>query len=209
MRTADPVKIQRIIETAAQLFAERHYHEVRMDDIADKAGVAKGTIYLHFKDKDDLYRALALDSLKKLCNRMRESLVGLDDPAAKLLSVNRKVIEFFEHHTFTLDLINQIERLQDQAGCAGDAFIEVRDEFKNILQSILGEFPEAGRSTDDELFIAFLAMAGMNKEILRQLPRPWPKDLADQLTRLFLEGFLRCAPVKRSPARGRGRRRVN
>jgi len=112
VRTADPVKIERIIDAAAQLFAERHYHEVRMDDIAAKAGVAKGTIYLHFKDKDDLYQALALDSLKKLSKRIRDGLVGVNDPATKLLSVNREVIQYFEHHAFTLDLINR-ERLQE------------------------------------------------------------------------------------------------
>ena len=55
MRTADPSKPPRIIDAAAQLFAERAYHEVRMDDIAAGAGVAKGTLYLHFRDKEALY----------------------------------------------------------------------------------------------------------------------------------------------------------
>ena len=39
------------------------YHEVRMDDIAERAQVAKGTLYLHFKDKEALYRALMLEGL--------------------------------------------------------------------------------------------------------------------------------------------------
>jgi len=190
VRTADPVKIQRIIDAAAQLFAERHYHEVRMDDIAAKAGVAKGTIYLHFKDKDDLYQALALNSLKKLTERIRDGLVGVRDPAAKLLSVNREVIRYFEHHSFTLDLILRIDRLDDQEACAKEAFFEVRDGFMEILRSILDEFPEAAARSDDEISLAVLVLSGVNKEVLRRLPRPWSPDLPERLTQLFLDGFL-------------------
>ncbi|HEX3450013.1 MAG TPA: TetR/AcrR family transcriptional regulator [Isosphaeraceae bacterium] len=190
VRTADPVKIERIIDAAAQLFAERHYHEVRMDDIAAKAGVAKGTIYLHFKDKDDLYQALALDSLKKLSKRIRDGLVGVDDPATKLLSVNREVIQYFEHRAFTLDLIIR-ERLQEQEHGANKAFFEVRDEFMRILHSILDEFPEAGHRSEADISLAVLALSGISREVLQRLPRPWPANLPERLTRLFLEGFLR------------------
>jgi AcrR family transcriptional regulator len=191
VRTADPVKIERIIDAAAQLFAERHYHEVRMDDIAAKAGVAKGTIYLHFKDKDDLYQALALDSLKKLSKRIRDGLVGVSDPATKLLSVNREVIQYFEHHAFTLDLINR-ERLQEQEHGANKAFFEVRDGFMRILHSILDEFPEADHRSEGDISLAVLALSGISREVLQRLPRPWPADLPERLTRLFLEGFLRA-----------------
>ena len=190
VRTADPVKIERIIDAAAQLFAERHYHEVRMDDIAAKAGVAKGTIYLHFKDKDDLYQALALDSLKKLSKRIRDGLVGVHDPATKLLSVNREVIQYFEHHAFTLDLINR-ERLQEQEHGANKAFFEVRDGFMRIFHSILDEFPEADHRSEGDISLAVLALSGISREVLQRLPRPWPADLPERLTRLFLEGFLR------------------
>ena len=50
MRTADPSKAPRIIDSAGQLFAERPYHEeVRMDDIAARGRrLEKGTLYLHF-----------------------------------------------------------------------------------------------------------------------------------------------------------------
>jgi AcrR family transcriptional regulator len=191
VRTADPLKIQRIIDAAAQLFAERHYHEVRMDDIAAKAGVAKGTIYLHFKDKDALYQALALDSLRKLSKRIRDGLEGLDDPAAKLLSLNREVIRYFEHHAFTLDLINRVDRLQDQEVCAREAFFEVRDGFMKLLRSIVDEFPEAAARSEEDISLAVLALSGVNKEVLQRLARPWPADLPERLTRLFLEGFLR------------------
>jgi AcrR family transcriptional regulator len=200
VRTADPVKAQRIIEAAAQLFAERHYHEVRMDDIAAKADVAKGTIYLHFKDKDNLYQALALDSVKKLIKRIRDSLGGLHDPAAKLLSFYREAVRYHEHHAYTLDLINRVERLQEQDDCGKKAFFEVRDDFRKILRSILSEFSQAAHRSDLEMSMAVLASVGTIKEVLQNLPRPWPADLPEQLTRLFLQGFLRLETFETTPS---------
>jgi AcrR family transcriptional regulator len=198
MRTSDPVKLQRIMDAAADLFAERHYHEVRMDDIAAKARVAKGTIYLHFKDKDDLYRALTLDNVRKLVAKIRESLVGLEDPAVKLLCFNRESIRFFEHRAFRLDLIHRVERLQSLGEPDSEGFTEVSQAFRGILKSILEEYPEAARASETEKSVAVLAFLGMLKEVLQKLPDPWPAELPEQLTRIFLQGFL---PSSKSESR--------
>jgi AcrR family transcriptional regulator len=209
LRTADPVKIERILDAAGQLFAERHYHEVRMDDVAARAGVAKGTIYLHFKDKDDLYQALTLASLRKLSERVREALEGLSDPATKFLRCNREFIAYFASHPFALDLINRLERLQAEDQGAKGAFFELRNDFKRLLHSILREFPEAKHQSDADVSLAVLAFLGSTKEVLRELPRPWPGDLPERLTRLFLKGFLGAGPSGAAPrSRMRASRRA-
>lgn len=48
-----------ILEAAAQLMAERGSDAMRIADIAARAGITKGTIYLYFTSKDELLRALA------------------------------------------------------------------------------------------------------------------------------------------------------
>jgi AcrR family transcriptional regulator len=200
VRTVDPARIARIIDAAAQLFAERHFHEVRMDDIAAKANVAKGTIYLHFKDKDDLYRALAIDSLKKLSQRIHAATEDLDDPAAKLLGLHREVVRFFEHNAFTLDLINRVDQLKNQAGSENNALLCLRADFMKILRSILEQFPQAAHRTEFEISLAVHALSGMTKEVVHNLPAPWPNDLAERLTALFIQGFIRTEPSQ--PAEG-------
>ncbi|WP_333655728.1 TetR/AcrR family transcriptional regulator, partial [Dissulfurispira sp.] len=52
-----------ILGVATELFSKRPYHMVVMDDIARKARVAKGTLYYHFRSKEDLYVALLQDGL--------------------------------------------------------------------------------------------------------------------------------------------------
>ena len=48
----------RIIDAAVAVFAEKGFHAARVSDVAKRAGVADGTIYLYFKNKDDILISL-------------------------------------------------------------------------------------------------------------------------------------------------------
>jgi AcrR family transcriptional regulator len=187
VRTADPAKAERIIDAAIQLFAERPYHEVRMDDIAERAKVAKGTLYLHFKDKEALYQALMLEGLKGLATRQEECLKAQLVPEQKLLMLNRESIRYLERNRFFLDLFQRVEVLR---GCGvSQAFHDTKSRLNAIMASVFREFPSKGRSSAEEIELEVLAMTGMMKEIVHSLPRPWPEDLAERITRLFLHGL--------------------
>src|SRR5688572_18005102 len=51
-------KYERILQAALQVFAAKGFHEARISEIARAAGVADGTIYLYFKNKDDILLSL-------------------------------------------------------------------------------------------------------------------------------------------------------
>jgi AcrR family transcriptional regulator len=59
-----------IIEAALDEFIARGFTATRLDDIAKRAGVAKGTIYLHFKDKESMFEELIRTALVPLIGRM-------------------------------------------------------------------------------------------------------------------------------------------
>jgi len=69
-RAAD--RRQAIIEAALDEFIDRGYAATRLDDVARRAGVAKGTIYLHFKDKQALFEELVRTALVPLITRLAE-----------------------------------------------------------------------------------------------------------------------------------------
>src|SRR3954447_9427818 len=81
MRVRDEQKRRTITATAARLFATRPFHKVRLDDVAAAAKVGKGTLYLYFKSKDDLYISIIYDSFASVLNHLREQLSGQDEPA--------------------------------------------------------------------------------------------------------------------------------
>src|SRR5476651_123574 len=59
-----------IIEAALDEFIARGFAATRLDDVAKRAGVAKGTIYLHFKDKESMFEELIRTALVPLIGRL-------------------------------------------------------------------------------------------------------------------------------------------
>ena len=59
-----------IVDAAFDEFVARGFTATRIDDIAKRAGVAKGTIYLHFKDKEALFEELIRTAIVPLVNRL-------------------------------------------------------------------------------------------------------------------------------------------
>src|SRR5437588_9060993 len=59
-----------IIDAALDEFVARGFTATRLDDIAKRAGVAKGTIYLHFKDKESMFEELIRTALVPLIGRL-------------------------------------------------------------------------------------------------------------------------------------------
>lgn len=54
---------QEVIDAALALFSEFGYSQTRLDDVAAKAGISKGTVYLYFASKQDLFEAVILDRI--------------------------------------------------------------------------------------------------------------------------------------------------
>jgi len=68
-RTKQQERAERILDTAAELVQRWGYKKTTIDDIARQAGVAKGTIYLHWKTREDLFLALLLrEQMKETCD---------------------------------------------------------------------------------------------------------------------------------------------
>lgn len=71
MQRPDEAKRQAITDAAAALFAQRPFHEVRLDDVAEAAHVGKGTLYVYFKSKEDLYGSLVVEGFSELIDSLR------------------------------------------------------------------------------------------------------------------------------------------
>lgn len=67
-------RIEQIAAAALRLFARYGYKRTSMDDIAREAGIARATLYLHFKGKDDVFRAMLAGLGGQVETRCREAL---------------------------------------------------------------------------------------------------------------------------------------
>jgi TetR/AcrR family fatty acid metabolism transcriptional regulator len=88
-RQRHEAKYQRILEAALEVFARKGFHEAKISEIARAAGVADGTIYLYFKNKDDLLISLFEAKLQAINEGLRVHLEGVTDVRERLASVVR------------------------------------------------------------------------------------------------------------------------
>jgi AcrR family transcriptional regulator len=76
----------RILDTASELFYREGYHAVGVDTIVERSGVAKMTLYRHFRSKDDLIAAYLERSNVAFWAWLDDEIAGVDDPEARLLA---------------------------------------------------------------------------------------------------------------------------
>jgi len=77
-------KYQRILDGAVAVFAEKGFFTSRIADIADRAGVADGTVYLYFKNKEEILMSAINTAFDGFMSLARTELKKLADPAERL-----------------------------------------------------------------------------------------------------------------------------
>jgi AcrR family transcriptional regulator len=187
MRTCDPKRGLQILDAAAQLFAKYRYHEVRMDDIAEHAGVAKGTLYRYYRDKEDIYVALTKHGIDCLCEQSHATIVGPGEPDVKLHAFITNIVRFYEQYPYFLELIQRIETSSSSA--TQNALQEIRSQFYHLVAELIVQFNRGDQESTHNPQLAALALMGTIRGILRFTPQPWPENLADWIYHHFKHGL--------------------
>jgi AcrR family transcriptional regulator len=136
---------RRLVVAGTDLFAQHGLHGATSAQIARKAGVAAGTFYLHFKDKQELFREIAFDALRELRERQDQAASRVaGDPQAELRARYHELLQVAsEKHSLIRVLFGRghqaAELGEDVAGLAE----EVLDSF---LPSIEERLREGGAS---------------------------------------------------------------
>ena len=71
---------RRILESARDVFFRDGFMRANLDEMAEKAGVAKGTLYRYFESKADLYVAVLAENGAVFTQKMREAASSSEDP---------------------------------------------------------------------------------------------------------------------------------
>jgi TetR/AcrR family fatty acid metabolism transcriptional regulator len=80
-------KHEAILRAAIRVFARNGYFNSKVADVAREAGVADGTVYLYFKNKDDLLLSIITEMLNSFIARAREETARLASPLEKLCRI--------------------------------------------------------------------------------------------------------------------------
>lgn len=97
-----------ILTAAFDEFKDQRFDAVKLDDVAARAGVGKGTLYLYFKNKEELFMQMALDGVEQMAERMKE-ITALESPfRERFFLFGQEVGAFVEKRSIMFRLMNQI-----------------------------------------------------------------------------------------------------
>ncbi len=130
---------------AEKLFTSRRYHEVTLDDIVREVRIGKGTIYLYFKDKDDLFLQVALAGFDEMCALIRQRVADSATPREQLLQVCGVITAFFTRRRELFRMMQSEDaRLSLCAGGIKDEWHRKRRGLVEAVAAILTKGQDAG-----------------------------------------------------------------
>lgn len=189
MRVKSPSQGEKILATAAQLFAQRRFHEVRMEDIARAAKVGKGTLYRYFTDKEQLYLALLDHAAHGLRRRIDEELASADGPRARLEAMVAGILDHFDGNPYLLDLLQHAES-REHSGTL-ESWQAIRTGNIRRTLEIVEEGRQAGLWDIPDPETPVLMLLGGLRSVLRLASPPRPPGLAGRVVEDFLHGASR------------------
>jgi AcrR family transcriptional regulator len=185
MQRPDEKKRKLIAETAARLFATKPFHKVKLDDVAAEAGVGKGTLYVYFKSKEDLYFWLIFDGFDRMVENVRGHVLGNDEPARQTLRrIIAELVRFGFENPQLFELVRSAgPRVKD------DRWETKRKELMGFIERTIRRGNKAGEFNDPHPEITALCLPGLMRSVMLFGPRGLEeKTVTSQITRLVENG---------------------
>lgn len=185
-------KYQRILEAAVKVFAEQGFFQSTIAQIAKEAGVADGTIYLYFKNKDDILVQFYQYKTRQIFERFREAVSQPKTAAEKLRCLIRVHLEEFQKDR-NMAIVYQAETHQNR--WLGDQHIKAMSKtYRDIISEVVELGQEEGTIRRD-LFMGLvkrLINGAVDEVINAWIHSGGQYDLmtmADPLVDLFMNGI--------------------
>ncbi len=144
-RTKSDAKRESILEAAIELFSSYGYRRTSIEDVARRAGIAKGTVYIYFRNKEQLFGAV--------CQQVAEHFLEATDLASQRpLPLESRVLAVLEaKFTYLYQLVHSsphaAEIIQSKNAVANEIFSRADERYRDVLAEILAAADESKELT--------------------------------------------------------------
>ncbi len=172
-------KLQRhndILDAAEKVFFEKGYNAAKMDDVAEAAELSKGTLYLYFKNKEELYFGLTYRALMNLRNRFHSVVHGEGAGMEKVVNIGHAFHAYSQEEPDYYKTIAQFEMAQMNATEEGERVMqschEAGKEVMELVAAAIMQGIEDGtiRNDVDPIKTAFL-LQGLSNGVIQLMAR--------------------------------------
>ena len=174
-----------ILDAAYQLFGTKGFYETKMSEIADEAGIAKGTLYLYFSSKEELFTAMT----KRDHDRFLGKLERILRPQHSLQEQLRAVAT---HHLSYYFGVKRYPRLFFQAPNSDQALMEMMHAFRRNYMAAVADMLAAADIAESQMHAAsFIGILEVFKMDILTAKTFTDEDLQQRIefaVRLFHDG---------------------
>lgn len=147
MASKRPDTRHRLFAAAAELIGERGFHGTTVDDIVERAGVAKGTVYYHFKSKAELFDGLLSEHFSALGDAFRATAASASSPDQALRAlVHTELLYIHENQAASKLLMSELWRA-DRAW--SETLRVLRDRYGTVIAGVLADGVASGEFRSD------------------------------------------------------------
>jgi AcrR family transcriptional regulator len=183
-----------ILEAAERLFLSVGYHDAKMADLADAAGVAVGTLYKYFASKEEVFVSLAARGREQALAILAESAL-LTDPRERLRAIVERLFAYVEERGALFAIYVQLGAVtESQIRSMGGPDCEHSfGEFASALESVFSAGASAGQFRKDisPALLATTFAGAINANLFAWIRSERSYSLTERsepLLNLFLEG---------------------
>ncbi len=183
-----------VLRHAKRIFARKGYHRTNVADIIARARIARGTFYLYFQNKKDLFEELLEQVVSELSRRIHRLRPGPDEPppVEQLRANLRRVMEFVLAERELTDIL-----LNHSVGFDRELDAKIRDFYDRIAQLIqrsldLGIEMNLVRKCDTHA-VSYCILGGIKElvGVLSRTPRRDTEALVEEILDFGLRGVAR------------------
>ena len=191
---------RRILDAAEAVFSARGYYEASIIEIAIRADLAVGTIYLYFRDKADLYGSVNVEKMNEIVNRVEAALRSEASAKASLRAAVRALFVFHESNRpfFELFLHQQQMARSPLNADHQKQMAELKQRNLTSIERCVIRGQQTGELKAGDPHLYAVAFLGITLQMIRQRIREQSKaDLAASVD-FVADCFLNGAAVLRS-----------
>ncbi|HSH40530.1 MAG TPA: TetR/AcrR family transcriptional regulator [Arenicellales bacterium] len=128
---------QALVDAAAAAFREHGYHAASMREVAGRVGMLAGSMYYHFRSKDDLLLAVYAEGVQRLCDQVRSEIEGIDDPVERLQAALEAHLDSLLDGSDYGQVVIRV--LPKDAPGVEDQLVALRTDYENIFKTLIDE----------------------------------------------------------------------
>ena len=188
----------KILDAAVRAFSRNGFHQAKMDDIAETAGVSKGTLYYNFESKSLLFSATVTEGMEAVMEEIRASLksdLPFIDHFRKLIEIN--VDMYIRYSDLAQIVFNEVSSGIDESVLRN--IEEARGRFIELVAEELEAGQNDNRIRPCNTRLAAVAIVGMMDNLCNLLVR-YPGSVNRKEITDFLFSFLAAGLLTRSEA---------